>query len=29
MSDGPYRSLPMPSRWKTAAKCAYLPSFTT
>jgi hypothetical protein len=28
MSDGPYRSLPMPPRWKKAAKCAYLPSFT-
>lgn len=27
MSDGPYRSLPMPPRWKSAAKCAYLPSF--
>jgi hypothetical protein len=24
----PYRSLPMPPRWKKAAKCAYLPSFT-
>jgi len=29
MSDGPYRSLPMSSRWKSAAKCAYLPSFTS
>jgi len=29
MSDGPYRSLPMSSRWKQAAKCAYLPSFST
>ncbi len=29
MSDGPYRSLPMPPKWKKAAKCAYLPSFTS
>lgn len=29
MSDGPYRSLPMPRRWKTAAKCAYVQAFST
>lgn len=29
MSDGPYRSLPMPPRWKQAAKRAYLSSFST
>lgn len=28
MSDGPYRSLPMSPKWKRAAKCAYLPSFS-
>ncbi|WP_394440038.1 hypothetical protein ACGGKE_03425 [Sphingobium naphthae] len=28
MSDGPYRSLPMSPKWKQAAKCAYLPSFS-
>jgi hypothetical protein len=28
MSDGPYRSLPMPPRWKLAAKFAYIPTFS-
>lgn len=28
MSDGPYRSLPMPRRWKLAAKCAYVQAFS-
>lgn len=29
MSDGPYRSLPMSPKWKRAAKCAFLPSFSS
>jgi hypothetical protein len=29
MSDGPYRSLPMSPRWKLAAKCAYVGTFST